>query len=67
MKRRSSDGYISATGMYKAAFPWSSIEEEQVERKHHKSMSSGKGQEVAGNVWIAPEDGKRQSYISSST
>jgi hypothetical protein len=50
--------YISATGMYKAAFPWSSLEEEQAERKHHKTLPSGGGEEVAGNVWISPEDGK---------
>jgi len=56
-QRRSSDGFISATGMYKAAFPWSSHEEEQIERKYHKSLSSGKGEEVAGNVWIAPIEG----------
>jgi hypothetical protein len=58
MQRRSSDGFISATGMYKAAFPWSNQEEEHLERRHHKSLPSGKGEEVAGNVWIAPEDGK---------
>jgi hypothetical protein len=57
MQRRSIDGYISATGMYKAAFPWSTLEEETHERRHHKSLPSGKGEEVAGNVWIAPEDG----------
>jgi hypothetical protein len=57
MQRRSSDGYISATGMYKAAFPWSTLEEETHERRHHKGLPSGKGEEVAGNVWIAPEDG----------
>jgi hypothetical protein len=52
--------------MYKAAFPWSTIEEEQAERKHHKTLSTGKGQEVAGNVWIAPEDGKSRLEISPS-
>jgi hypothetical protein len=71
MQRRSSDGYISATGMYKAAFPWSTLEEESHERRHHKSLPSGKGEEVAGNVWIAPEDGmflavrSRQTFIFS--
>jgi hypothetical protein len=52
--------------MYKAAFPWSSLEEEQAERRHHKSLSSGKGHEVAGNVWIAPEDGETHGDILSS-
>jgi hypothetical protein len=43
--------------MYKAAFPWSSHEEEQIERKYHKSLASGKGEEVAGNVWVSPSEG----------
>ena len=51
--------------MYKAAFPWSTVEEEQAERKYHKTLASGKGQEVAGNVWIAPEDGKAQRDIAT--
>jgi hypothetical protein len=57
-QRRSKDGYISATGLFKAAYPYSSTEEEQAERKHHKALPSGNGEEVAGNVWVAPEDGK---------
>ena len=57
VQRRSSDGYISATGMFKAAYPWASIEEEQTEREHHKKVPTGDTNEVAGNVWISPEDG----------
>lgn len=57
IQRRSSDGYISATGMFKAAYPWASSNEEQAERKYHKSIPSAGSAEVAGNVWIAPEHG----------
>ncbi|KAF2803063.1 uncharacterized protein BDZ99DRAFT_173707 [Mytilinidion resinicola] len=57
LMRRSSDGFISATGMFKAAFPWASSLEEEAERKHHKEMSSAIGsEEVAGSVWIAPDE-----------
>jgi hypothetical protein len=53
--RRSSDGYISATGMFKAAFPWASAEEEDAERQYHKKMPAAGPVEIAGNVWVAPE------------
>jgi hypothetical protein len=43
--------------MFKAAFPWATVAEEHNERKHHKSIESAGPEEVAGNVWIAPEDG----------
>ncbi|EAT83663.2 hypothetical protein SNOG_08495 [Parastagonospora nodorum SN15] len=50
------DGYISATGMFKAAFPWASLAEEEAERRYQKSFPSAGGDEVAGSVWIAPEE-----------
>lgn len=56
LMRRSSDGYISATGMFKAAFPWASIAEEEAERKYQKTFHSAGQEEVAGSVWIAPEE-----------
>ncbi|KAF2645266.1 hypothetical protein P280DRAFT_115810 [Massarina eburnea CBS 473.64] len=56
LMRRSSDGYVSATGMFKAAFPWAALAEEEAERKYQKTLSSAGHAEVAGSVWIAPEE-----------
>ncbi|KAK8162116.1 apses transcription factor-like protein [Phyllosticta citrichinensis] len=55
LMRRSSDGFISATGMFKAAFPWASQDDEEQERIYHNTLTSA-GDEVAGNVWVSPED-----------
>lgn len=41
--------------MYKAAFPWSTVEEEEIEKKYIKSYPDTDSEEIAGNVWIPPE------------
>jgi hypothetical protein len=41
--------------MYKAAFPWSSLEEEEIEKKYIKSLPETDSEEIAGNVWIPAE------------
>ncbi|KIW87523.1 uncharacterized protein Z519_11846 [Cladophialophora bantiana CBS 173.52] len=55
LMRRSKDGFVSATGMFKIAFPWAAHVEEKEERDYLKSLETTSQDEVAGNVWVAPE------------
>ncbi|KAJ5159927.1 uncharacterized protein N7482_006931 [Penicillium canariense] len=55
LMRRSKDGFVSATGMFKIAFPWAKTEEEKIEREYLKSREHTSQEEVAGNVWISPQ------------
>ncbi|KAJ6102494.1 hypothetical protein N7486_004921 [Penicillium sp. IBT 16267x] len=54
LMRRSKDGFVSATGMFKIAFPWAKAEEERTEREYLKAREFTSMEEIAGNVWISP-------------
>lgn len=62
LQRRSKDGYISATGMFKIAFPWAKAEEEKAEREYVKSKTETSVDETAGNLWISPLLGMSSNY-----
>lgn len=43
--------------MFKAAFPYAQAEEEIAEKDYIKNLSDTASEEVAGNVWIHPDQG----------
>ncbi|EEP80351.1 conserved hypothetical protein [Uncinocarpus reesii 1704] len=55
LMRRSKDGYVSATGMFKIAFPWAKQAEEKGEREYLRGHPNTSSDETAGNLWISPE------------
>lgn len=50
--------------MFKAAFPWALTKEEEAERAHHKKFTTAGDEEVAGSVWLAPEEGNMPSLAA---
>ena len=49
--------------MFKIAFPWALQSEEKAEREYLKAMDSTSQDEVAGNIWIGPDFGKRYGLL----
>jgi hypothetical protein len=44
--------------MFKIAFPWATHAEEKDERDYLKGLNGTSQDEIAGNVWVAPQFGK---------
>lgn len=62
-QRRSSDGYISVTGLFKAAFPWATRAEEERERAMFAADPATDDEEIAGNLWSDPRYGKSTLFL----
>lgn len=49
--------------MYKAAFPYSSVEEEVIEKEFIKTLPATATEEIAGNVWVHPDQGRASKHV----
>jgi len=49
---------VSATGLFKIAFPWATVEEMKTERVFVKTLNGVDHEEIAGNTWVAVETGQ---------
>ncbi|KAF4554773.1 Hypothetical protein D9617_3g018410 [Elsinoe fawcettii] len=55
LMRRSNDGFVSASGLFKVTFPWASEEEEATEKAYLKGLPQADKEEIAGNIWVPPQ------------
>ena len=51
--------------MFKAAFPWAQQEEELAEKEYIKTLVGTSSEEIAGNVWLDPDQGECASPYKS--
>jgi hypothetical protein len=49
--------------MFKAAFPFASLDEEKTEKEYITSLEETSSEEVAGNVWISPAKGRHAAHF----
>lgn len=52
--------------MFKAAFPWAKVAEENAERDYIKELPSTAHDEVAGNVWVNEHHGMSTPPIAGT-
>lgn len=52
---RSSDGYVSATAMFQASFPYVTLDEFNSEYKYIREHLTINSEDSVGELWIPPE------------